>query len=280
MVTLSQILVVHRKNHRNKKSRDTDKTRGMLKMLLNIEKSIEAMMKKEYLSTANHEEQLLAEVYAERIKQQLLRLKSPKTVKKDASSNANRLRKFGVGTYSAFQERKLRFLQHKEMELLTRTKAEHLTSSLAKYFIATKVNDRNNSNNISLSINGAKYDINANVISKGNPENQSTEFSTEFTLEKSAYYLTNAVMKADTHNSNGNNMEHPRRITIKTRPKGRCPNIPKDLGKAFYINQKVKLVGVTCVITKNKRSIAVKQQVSRNIKCYFLDCTSVSKGDV
>lgn len=182
MVTLSQILVVHRKNHRNKKSRDTDKTRGMFKLLLNIEKSIEAMMKKEYLSTANHEEQLLAEVYAERIKQQLLRLKSPKTVKKDESSNSNRLRKFGVGTYSAFQERKLRFLQHKEIEVLTKTKTDHLTSSLTKDLIATKVNNKNKSYNISLSINGARYDTNTNVISKGSSENQSTVFILEKVL--------------------------------------------------------------------------------------------------
>lgn len=62
MITLSQILVVHRKSHANK-SRETSRVQTMMMTFTQLEKAIESMMKKEFVAGDKYKEYFKSFVY-------------------------------------------------------------------------------------------------------------------------------------------------------------------------------------------------------------------------
>ncbi|KAH3707014.1 hypothetical protein DPMN_066407 [Dreissena polymorpha] len=68
MVTLSQILVVHKRNHGNTKSRDRQKMKAIISQ---IEAIISGMMRPDFIPMDKHTEVLKAIKYAAKIKRQL-----------------------------------------------------------------------------------------------------------------------------------------------------------------------------------------------------------------
>lgn len=127
MVTLSQILVVHRHNHVSTKSRDTKKANAVLALILHLEKSIEAMMKKDYLPTRKYEEHILAEIYSERIKQQLVQIVASYNMRKSVNRRIP-----SDGIHTVFHERKLRFLDMAYTEMMSRAKHKNNVHELAE----------------------------------------------------------------------------------------------------------------------------------------------------
>lgn len=111
VLTLSQILVVHRRNHHKSKSRDSKRFQTAQAMVLRVEKNIEAMMKKNFLPPGKHREYLLSVIYSERIKKQLTELSS-------GSKEIREKNNFMDNSNAAFKERKLRFHEFSESSLL------------------------------------------------------------------------------------------------------------------------------------------------------------------
>lgn len=72
MLTLSQILVVHRRNHGNDKMRLSDQDVTVHAVFNAMEMMIASMMKKNYVPLEQNNEMLFAYIYSERIKRLIL----------------------------------------------------------------------------------------------------------------------------------------------------------------------------------------------------------------
>ncbi|KAL4233725.1 Beta-1 [Mactra antiquata] len=118
LVTLSQILVVHRRNHRKSKARDSKRIQTAQAMVMRFERNIEAMMKKNYFSTDKHQDYLLALKYSEIIRQQLAELS---TVNNGIRNKINVIE----NSFAPFRERKLRFHDMSEGDTMSTQTKKH-----------------------------------------------------------------------------------------------------------------------------------------------------------
>lgn len=117
MVTLSQILVVHKSNHGNTKSRDRQKFQAIISQ---IEAIIAGMMRPDFIPMYKHKEVLKAIQYAANIKRQLVKAASMqrKTMRVNIlRSDVTPTNKTDVLNTDVWNlDRKTRYLQFSDMQ--------------------------------------------------------------------------------------------------------------------------------------------------------------------
>jgi hypothetical protein len=240
MVTLSQILVVHRQNHRGHRTVDRQTTNGMLILLQQIERSIEAMTKKEFLPAKTYEEQLKALIYAERISQLIAELNCVKTELREKKQLS------GI-SYTVYRERKLRFLEVSSHKPTQRAKASLKNESVEKDFPGIPINGSQVYRKYYTSrFNSALYKqmtrtlkkTNANKIMQAESMSGENWFDTDW--EEKKYYiqdLDKSYIKQNTYKNAG---------TGKANFSEKCPEIPKHLGKKTHnLSELILLITLT-----------------------------------